>query len=69
MTEQCSLESRTIRWVFARLEAAKDFSICNVPCHHPYDNDDDEDNGDHDHNHDDHDDEDNYKPACPRRQR
>ena len=25
--EQCSLESRTIRWVFAREEAARDFSI------------------------------------------
>ena len=38
--EQWSLESRTIRWVFARDEAARDFSICN--------NDDDDDDNDDD---------------------
>ena len=61
MIEQCSLESRTIRWVFARDEAARDLSICNDDDHS---HDHDVDDGHHD-NHDDvhHD----YKPACPKR--
>ena len=40
--EQWSLESRTIRWVLARDEAASDFSICNND-DDDYDDDKDDD--------------------------
>ena len=61
--EQCSLESRTIRWVFARDEAARDLSICND------DNDGDKDDDGDDDDDDDDDDDNGDKPACPRMQR